>query len=652
MSIVQVIEVVSDGTSVQVVDVVDQSVILSVPEGMQGPKGVKGDTGDVTPAALAAKMAAEAAQLAAETAQLAAETAETNASGSASDALAAQLIAEQAAASVDSLTVGTTTTGAPGSAATVADTGTPGHPVLAFAIPRGDVGAAGADGAAGATGATGPTGATGATGPAGAVTGQVIWFDNTASDLTMPSITGTVYAAVNSNPDTITRSSGSFVTDGFVAGQKIVTSGFANGANNGTFVVTVVAAGTLTLATIHALTAEAAGAAVTIRQDRERITRAPASGTQQDESVSIVVADGDVTIDSYLTPSGYPGSLAIPAGEWRFHAWSYVSAGATTTIKFRVIKVSSTGVETTLFTTSASAAIASTSVSTPTEVQLSYTVAADIALATTDRIVVRVIGNNSSATARVLHFVYQGATFASHVETTLTVAGVGVPVGGATGLVLGKKSASDYDTEWVASPSGLIVPQSQVTGLTAALANKLTSADLPALLGPVPAGAATWSPQPFNVATIAPAIGTIIYTPLPVATAFTLTGLTIEVTAGVANGVVAVGLYADNGYLPSTLIADLGTVEGATAAVKAITGLSVSVPKGIVWVGVLPLAAASAITFRTVVGSLVALPAAPLASGTRTCTVYSTVSQTALPSPAGTVTFGNTFLPLRVWMTK
>lgn len=322
---------------------------------------------------------------------------------------------------------------------------------------KGPTGSAGATGPAGPTGPTGPTGATstvagptgatGATGPAGAVTGQVLYFDNTASDLALPSITGTVYAAVNSNPDTITRSSGSFVTDGFVAGQKIAMSGWLNAGNNGTFVVTIVAANTLTLATVNALTAEAAGRTVTIAQDRERITRAPASGTEQDESQSIVLADGDVTIDSYTTVAGYPGTLAIPAGIWNFHAWSWVSAGTTITIKFRVLQVSAAGIETVLFTTTPTT-VTATSSGAAQEVQHSYTVAADIPLLTTDRIIVRVIGANSSATARTLHFVYQGSSRASHVETTLTVAGVGVPVGGATGQMLVRTGSSDYSTGW------------------------------------------------------------------------------------------------------------------------------------------------------------------------------------------------------------
>jgi hypothetical protein len=62
------------------------------------------------------------------------------------------------------ITIGTVTTGAPGSSATITNVGTAENAILNFVIPRGDVGATGA---AGATGAIGPTGATGATGAQG-----------------------------------------------------------------------------------------------------------------------------------------------------------------------------------------------------------------------------------------------------------------------------------------------------------------------------------------------------------------------------------------------------------------------------------------------------------------------------------------------------
>jgi hypothetical protein len=63
--------------------------------------------------------------------------------------------------------VGSTTTGQPGTNASVTNTGTSQAVVLAFVIPRGDVGPTGATGPQGPQGLTGPTCATGPQGPQG-----------------------------------------------------------------------------------------------------------------------------------------------------------------------------------------------------------------------------------------------------------------------------------------------------------------------------------------------------------------------------------------------------------------------------------------------------------------------------------------------------
>lgn len=74
--------------------------------------------------------------------------------------------------------------------------------------------------------------------------------------------TATTIAFVNSNPDTITDSGNGFVTAGFQAGQTITVSGSTS--NNNTFTIASVVAGTITLVAGDSLTAESAGATVTI----------------------------------------------------------------------------------------------------------------------------------------------------------------------------------------------------------------------------------------------------------------------------------------------------------------------------------------------------------------------------------------------------
>ena len=66
------------------------------------------------------------------------------------------------------VTVGTTTTGVPGTDASVVNSGTDENVILDFTIPAGATGPTGATGTTGETGATGPTGPTGATGETGA----------------------------------------------------------------------------------------------------------------------------------------------------------------------------------------------------------------------------------------------------------------------------------------------------------------------------------------------------------------------------------------------------------------------------------------------------------------------------------------------------
>lgn len=95
-----------------------------------------------------------------------------------------------AAGPANSLTVGTVTTGAPGSTAVAVITGTAPNQVISFTIPRGDVGQQGAQGPAGASGASGSVGATGPAGPPNSLTiGSVVTL--AAGSSAVATITGT-----------------------------------------------------------------------------------------------------------------------------------------------------------------------------------------------------------------------------------------------------------------------------------------------------------------------------------------------------------------------------------------------------------------------------------------------------------------------------
>lgn len=99
-----------------------------------------------------------------------------------------------------SVNVNSTTTGAPGTDASVTNSGDEVNVMLDFVIPRGATGATGPQGPQGETGATGPTGPTGpqgATGPTGAAAGFGAVSATVDSNVGTPSVTVT-----SSGPDT------------------------------------------------------------------------------------------------------------------------------------------------------------------------------------------------------------------------------------------------------------------------------------------------------------------------------------------------------------------------------------------------------------------------------------------------------------------
>lgn len=99
-----------------------------------------------------------------------------------------------------SVEVNSTTTGAPGTDASVTNSGDEVNVMLDFVIPRGATGATGPQGPQGETGATGPTGPTGpqgATGPTGAAAGFGTVSATVDSNVGTPSVTVT-----SSGPDT------------------------------------------------------------------------------------------------------------------------------------------------------------------------------------------------------------------------------------------------------------------------------------------------------------------------------------------------------------------------------------------------------------------------------------------------------------------
>lgn len=88
-----------------------------------------------------------------------------------------------------------------------------------------------------------------------AVTGNFAWASNVVK--VQAAIAGShASVTVAAAGKTFTRPSGSYVTDGFVVGDYIQTSGFTNSGNNGTFVISAVSATVITCSTATGLVDE------------------------------------------------------------------------------------------------------------------------------------------------------------------------------------------------------------------------------------------------------------------------------------------------------------------------------------------------------------------------------------------------------------
>lgn len=113
----------------------------------------------------------------------------------------------------------------------------------------------------------------------------------------LPVQLGATTLAVAATGKTITRSAGSFIADGVQVGDIVVTTGFAQGGNNGRFKVSAVAALVLTFATATGLVDEAAKANCAYYSDRRILKQ----GTQ---FKSFLVEEGFEDVGQYQTCKG------------------------------------------------------------------------------------------------------------------------------------------------------------------------------------------------------------------------------------------------------------------------------------------------------------------------------------------------------------
>jgi len=167
----------------------------------------------------------------------------------------------------------------------------------------------------------------------------------------------------------------------------------------------------------------------------ESVTQAPykeftstLTASPEQTIVTSIASGATVTIQSFQTPSGVPGTTNIPGGRWAFYLHFSGTTGDSWDVFAEVYKRDLGGIETLLLTTDA----VPTSTLTGTAVMLlSDGVFPTSTVLTTDRIVVKVRVTNTDSTTNSITFHTEGNTNYSIGTTTLNQV---VPTGAVTSV--------------------------------------------------------------------------------------------------------------------------------------------------------------------------------------------------------------------------
>ena len=179
-----------------------------------------------------------------------------------------------------------------------------------------------------------------------------------------------------------------------------------------------------------------------------------------------------------------------------------------------------------------------------------------------------------------------------------------VPAGGATGTLLSKASATDYDTSWLAQ-SALTIAPSQVTGTALVATNNLSDVTAATARTNISAAELNQSPHRWapittgkwidagygQVATSAAyAAGEAVITPIIIPATMTIDRFAIQVQTAAASSTVIACMYnADATTLqPTTLQFQTSAFDSSTTGLKSET-VSQTVTAGVHWVGILVL---------------------------------------------------------------
>jgi hypothetical protein len=143
----------------------------------------------------------------------------------------------------------------------------------------------------------------------------------------------------------------------------------------------------------------------------------PTGDTASEQTTTISVASGVTsTIESYLTPIGYPNSLIFPGGVWSFYLHAYKQDSSSSFDMYcDVYKRTSGGVETYLFSTDPFEVTATGLTST---LGLSNDYYSGTSLTVSDRILVLVRATNTGTSTKQITFITEGSTRYSYGITT------------------------------------------------------------------------------------------------------------------------------------------------------------------------------------------------------------------------------------------
>jgi hypothetical protein len=123
---------------------------------------------------------------------------------------------------------------------------------------------------------------------------------------------------------------------------------------------------------------------------------------------------------SFITNASYPNVDTIPQGVWAFHLYASINSVVSPTyINLDMLKISSLGVETLLYTTANSSPITSTDVNNPQRLVISLAIP-NTPIAKTDRLLFRIFGTKSDNIDKILDIAFEGNNYYSYIATTFT----------------------------------------------------------------------------------------------------------------------------------------------------------------------------------------------------------------------------------------